>query len=179
MVVGDTVELEVQYKGNPPPQIGWKKGSDSVIPNDTRIILEHDEASMSQKLTIHNLTKSDTAWYTCSAVNRSGIASCTCKVDVLEEWETDNRIVGPGTGSSSKKLNSIEKKEDPKTKIPFVPSNIAHFGQDEYDEPHLIVQKSHRLGHISADMREALKSAYMAESAGTFSSFAQPDEYEG
>merc|ERR1711920_610991 len=139
-------------------QIGWKKGSDSVIPNDTRIILEHDEASMTQRLTIHDLTKKDIAWYTCSAVNRFGMASCTCKVDVLEEWETDNRIVnpGPGTGSSSKKLNSIEKdnfnnkKSDHNNKIsyeapkvPFVPSNIAHFGTDEYDEPHLVVQKSH------------------------------------
>merc|ERR1711920_340538 len=123
--------------------------------------------------------------------NRFGMASCTCKVDVLEEWETDNRIVnpGPGTGSSSKKLNSIEKdsfnnkKSDHNNKIsyeapkvPFVPSNIAHFGTDEYDEPHLVVQKSHRLGHISEEMREALKSAYTADSAGTFAAFAQPEE---
>lgn len=147
--VGETIVLEIQAKGNPPPQIGWKKGSDGIMPNDDRIILEYDEQTCSQKLTIHNITKHDQGWYTCSAVNRAGIASCTCKVDVLDEWQLE-AIRGAPEEKEAKGPGSL----------------YTARGDDQYDSPHLVVQKSSRLSHMQPELREALRDAYHAENQG-------------
>ena len=115
------ITLEIQAKGNPPPQIGWKKGSDGIIPNDDRIVLEFNEQTCSQKLTIHNITKYDQGWYTCSAVNRAGIASCTCKVDILDEWEMEHLKGEEENISHAPKHGSLYSKGE----------------KDDYDSPHL------------------------------------------
>lgn len=144
--LGETLVLEIQAKGHPPPQMGWKKGSDGIIPNDERIILDYDETTNSQKLTIFNVTKYDQGWYTCSAVNRAGIASCTCKVDILDEWELEHMRSGEDKdGKHSTGLYSSSK-------------------EDAYqDSPHLVVQKSSRLSHMQPELREALRDAYSAD----------------
>jgi len=84
--LGDTFELEIQTQGFPKPMIGWKRGSDGVVPNG-RIQLDVDDDTGIQKLTVHDAQRYDAGWYTCCAVNKCGIASCTAKVEIIEEWE--------------------------------------------------------------------------------------------
>ena len=49
--LGDTFELEIQTQGFPKPMVGWKRGSDGVVPNG-RIQLDVDDNTGTQKLTV-------------------------------------------------------------------------------------------------------------------------------
>lgn len=154
---GETLELEVQVKGNPIPNIGWKRDASGIIPDDERIVLEFDEISNSQKLTVFNVTKQDQGWYSCIVVNSSGMISSTCKIDVLEDWEIQamNKALAAAENS-----NVAEGVELPHSKL------SSDEASKDYDSPHLVVQKSSRLSHIQPEMREALRDAYSVEAQG-------------
>lgn len=142
--LGESFEMEIQVTGFPKPQIGWKRGSDGVIPNGHRVILDVDDNTNTQKLTVHNATRADAGWYTCCAVNRQGIASCTCKVEILEEWEMEG-----GGGSMAR---------DHGTRL------TGHVDAD--DDHGLVVQKSSRLAKMNSAMREQLRYAYSRDAQG-------------
>ena len=54
--LGDTFELEIKTEGFPKPMVGWKRGSDGVVPNG-RIVLDVDDNTGTQKLTVHDATR--------------------------------------------------------------------------------------------------------------------------
>ena len=91
--LGESFELEIQADGFPIPMIGWKRGSDGIVPNN-RIQLDVNDDTGVQTLTVHDAQRYDAGWYTCCAVNKAGIASCTAKVEVLEEWEMQDNQHG-------------------------------------------------------------------------------------
>lgn len=155
--LGDTFELEIQTQGFPKPMVGWKRGSDGIMPNG-RIMLDVDDNTGSQKLTVTDAQRYDAGWYTCCAVNKCGIASCTAKVEIIEEWEKSDenpRVRSPSKvpasprGSSRMRVN-------------------AHVQSAHYDEEDggLQVQKSSRLAKMDPAMREALRVAYSQDAQG-------------
>jgi len=77
---GDAVRLEARVLATPRPVITWKKGSDQITHSHQTQIYQDDTGYVC--LQISQAELSDTAWYTCSAVNKAGIASCNCKLDV-------------------------------------------------------------------------------------------------
>lgn len=86
---GEDFEMEIQVTGFPVPHVGWKHGSDGIIPDGGRICLESESSNeyTRQILTIRNCTKQDAGWYSCCCVNSSGIATSNCKVEILDDWE--------------------------------------------------------------------------------------------
>ncbi|XP_015269264.1 PREDICTED: myotilin isoform X1 [Gekko japonicus] len=78
---GDSARLECQVSAIPPPQIYWKRNNEMVQFNTDRISMFHD-ASGKVCLLIHNVIKKDAGWYTVSAVNEAGVATCHARLDV-------------------------------------------------------------------------------------------------
>jgi len=153
--LGDTFELEIQTQGFPKPMVGWKRGSDGIMPNG-RILLDVDDNTGTQKLTVTDAGRYDAGWYTCCAVNKCGIASCTAKVEIIEEWEKSDenpRVRSPSKVPASPRGSSRMR----------VNAHSAH-----YDEEHdgLQVQKSSRLAKMDPAMREALRVAYSQDAQG-------------
>lgn len=157
--LGDTFELEIQTQGFPKPMIGWKRGSDGVVPNG-RIQLDVDDDTGIQKLTVHDAQRYDAGWYTCCAVNKCGIASCTAKVEIIEEWEKTDENNNTRVRSPSKIGGSSPRSSRMKIQ--------AHVQSAHYDEEDggLQVQKSSRLARMDPTMREALRVAYSQEAQG-------------
>ncbi|KAJ7316449.1 hypothetical protein JRQ81_002611 [Phrynocephalus forsythii] len=78
---GDSARLECQVSAVPPPQIYWKRNNEMVQFNTDRISMFHD-TSGKVCLLIHNVNKKDAGWYTVSAVNEAGVATCHARLDV-------------------------------------------------------------------------------------------------
>ncbi|XP_044310316.1 myotilin isoform X2 [Varanus komodoensis] len=78
---GDSARLECQVSAIPPPQIYWKRNNEMVQFNTDRISMFHDTAGK-VCLLIHNTNKKDAGWYTVSAVNEAGVATCHARLDV-------------------------------------------------------------------------------------------------
>ncbi|XP_062976855.1 myotilin isoform X6 [Elgaria multicarinata webbii] len=78
---GDSARLECQVSAIPPPQIYWKRNNEMVQFNTDRISMFHD-TSGKVCLLIHNTNKKDAGWYTVSAVNEAGVATCHARLDV-------------------------------------------------------------------------------------------------
>ncbi|XP_053573229.1 myotilin isoform X2 [Bombina bombina] len=80
-VEGEDIKIECQVSAAPAPQILLKKNNDMLQYNTDRIRLIQD-GSGKIYLFIYNVTKSDDGWYTISAVNEAGIATCHARLDV-------------------------------------------------------------------------------------------------
>ncbi|XP_061473204.1 myotilin isoform X2 [Rhineura floridana] len=78
---GDSARIECQVSAIPPPQIYWKRNNEMVQFNTDRISMFHD-TSGKVCLLIHNVNKKDAGWYTVSAVNGAGVATCHARLDV-------------------------------------------------------------------------------------------------
>uniref|UniRef100_A0A8D0DVJ6 Myotilin n=1 Tax=Salvator merianae TaxID=96440 RepID=A0A8D0DVJ6_SALMN len=78
---GDSARLECQVSAIPPPQIYWKRNNEMVQFNTDRVSMFHD-TSGKVCLLIHNVNKKDAGWYTVSAVNEAGVATCHARLDV-------------------------------------------------------------------------------------------------
>jgi len=81
VIVGDSVRLEVRVTAQPMAKITWKKGN-LQINHTAQTQLYTDESGYSC-LQIAKAELNDAAWYTVSAGNKAGIASCNCKLDVF------------------------------------------------------------------------------------------------
>ncbi|XP_062257600.1 myopalladin isoform X2 [Platichthys flesus] len=82
---GTPVRLECRVVGMPPPAIFWKKDNDTIPRTRDRISMTQD-ATGYVCLLIQPTTKDDAGWYTVSAKNEAGIASCTCRLDIYAQW---------------------------------------------------------------------------------------------
>nr|XP_060621323.1 myotilin isoform X2 [Anolis sagrei ordinatus] len=78
---GDSARIECQVSALPPPQIYWKRNNEMVQFNTDRISMFHD-TSGKVCLLIHDVNKKDAGWYTVSAVNEAGVATCHARLDV-------------------------------------------------------------------------------------------------
>uniref|UniRef100_A0A8B9V1W8 Ig-like domain-containing protein n=1 Tax=Anas zonorhyncha TaxID=75864 RepID=A0A8B9V1W8_9AVES len=78
---GDTARLECQISAIPTPRIYWKRNNEMVQYNTDRISLLHDNTGRICLL-IHNANKKDAGWYTVSAVNGAGVATCHARLEV-------------------------------------------------------------------------------------------------
>uniref|UniRef100_A0A8D0HGN6 Myotilin n=1 Tax=Sphenodon punctatus TaxID=8508 RepID=A0A8D0HGN6_SPHPU len=78
---GDSARLECQVSAIPIPRIFWKRNNEMVQFNTDRISLFHDTIGKICLL-IHNVNKKDAGWYTVSAVNEAGVATCHARLDV-------------------------------------------------------------------------------------------------
>ncbi|XP_072262128.1 palladin isoform X2 [Pyxicephalus adspersus] len=96
---GYPVRLECRVLGSPPPQIFWKKENDSLTYSTDRVSMHQDHYGY-LCLLIQGTTKEDAGWYTVSAKNEAGIVSCTARLDVHTQWQTQTpktRKVRPST----------------------------------------------------------------------------------
>ncbi|XP_014905052.1 palladin isoform X2 [Poecilia latipinna] len=78
---GDTIRLECKVDASPPPQLFWKKDKDMLRIDPNRMSLYQD-GSGRQCLLIDRVTKSDSGWYTLSAINEAGMSTCNARLDV-------------------------------------------------------------------------------------------------
>ncbi|NXU58145.1 MYOTI protein, partial [Turnix velox] len=84
---GDTARLECQISAIPTPRIYWKRNNEMVQYNTDRISLLHDNTGRICLL-IHNASKNDAGWYTVSAVNGAGVATCHARLEVATHTNT-------------------------------------------------------------------------------------------
>ncbi|XP_061766812.1 myopalladin isoform X2 [Nerophis ophidion] len=82
---GSPVRLECRVMGMPHPIIFWKKDNDTIPRTKSRMSMQQ-EATGYVCLLIQPTAKEDAGWYTVSAKNESGIASCTCRLDIYAQW---------------------------------------------------------------------------------------------
>ncbi|XP_078268902.1 myopalladin isoform X2 [Rhinoraja longicauda] len=82
---GHPVRLDCRVMGMPPPFIYWKKENETIIANRERISM-HRDATGYVCLLIQPTKKEDAGWYTVSAKNEAGIASCTARLDLYAQW---------------------------------------------------------------------------------------------
>ncbi|NWR57365.1 MYOTI protein, partial [Bucorvus abyssinicus] len=82
---GDTARLECQISAIPTPRIYWKRNNEMVQYNTDRISLLHDNTGRICLL-IHNANKKDAGWYTVSAVNGAGVATCHARLEVASKY---------------------------------------------------------------------------------------------
>ncbi|XP_054654851.1 myopalladin isoform X2 [Dunckerocampus dactyliophorus] len=82
---GTPVRLECRVMGMPHPVIFWKKDNDTIPRTKSRMSMQQD-ATGYVCLLIQPTTKEDAGWYTVSAKNEAGIASCTCRLDIYAQW---------------------------------------------------------------------------------------------
>ncbi|XP_007568427.1 palladin isoform X3 [Poecilia formosa] len=78
---GDTIRLECKVDASPPPQLFWKKDKDMLRIDPNRMSLYQD-GSGRQCLLIDRVTKSDSGWYTLSAINEAGMSTCNARLDI-------------------------------------------------------------------------------------------------
>ncbi|KAM6322661.1 myotilin isoform 2-T2 [Podargus strigoides] len=78
---GDTARLECQISAIPTPRIYWKRNNEMVQYNTDRISLLQDNTGRICLL-IDNANKTDAGWYTVSAVNGAGVATCHARLEV-------------------------------------------------------------------------------------------------
>ncbi|XP_053321357.1 myotilin isoform X2 [Spea bombifrons] len=78
---GDNIQMECQVCARPQPTILLKKNNEMLQYNTDRIRLLQ-ESNGQIYLFIYNVKKSDDGWYTISAVNEAGVATCHARLDV-------------------------------------------------------------------------------------------------
>ncbi|XP_043113117.1 myotilin isoform X2 [Puntigrus tetrazona] len=78
---GDGVRLECKVTASPAPQIYWKKDKEMLRVDPRRMSLSQD-ALGKQCLVIDPVIKSDSGWYTVSAINEAGMSTCNTRLDV-------------------------------------------------------------------------------------------------
>ncbi|XP_023650724.1 myotilin isoform X1 [Paramormyrops kingsleyae] len=78
---GDTVRLECKILASPAPQLYWKKDKEMLSLNPSRMSLYQDNTGQ-LCLLIDQVEKTDAGWYTVSAINEAGMASCNARLDV-------------------------------------------------------------------------------------------------
>uniref|UniRef100_A0A096LX65 Myotilin n=1 Tax=Poecilia formosa TaxID=48698 RepID=A0A096LX65_POEFO len=86
---GDTIRLECKVDASPPPQLFWKKDKDMLRIDPNRMSLYQD-GSGRQCLLIDRVTKSDSGWYTLSAINEAGMSTCNARLDIGNTWHEKN-----------------------------------------------------------------------------------------
>nr|XP_036854716.1 palladin isoform X4 [Manis javanica] len=91
---GYPVRLECRVLGVPPPQIFWKKENESLTQSTDRVSM-HQDSRGSLCLLIQGATREDAGWYTVSAKNEAGIASCTARLDVHTQWHQQPQSTRP------------------------------------------------------------------------------------
>ncbi|XP_036746813.2 palladin isoform X1 [Manis pentadactyla] len=91
---GYPVRLECRVLGVPPPQIFWKKENESLTQSTDRVSM-HQDSHGSLCLLIQGATRDDAGWYTVSAKNEAGIASCTARLDVHTQWHQQLQSTRP------------------------------------------------------------------------------------
>ncbi|XP_072414067.1 myopalladin isoform X2 [Chiloscyllium punctatum] len=82
---GHPVRIECRVVGMPPPMIFWKKDNETISPYRDRISIQQDTTGY-VCLLIQPTKKEDAGWYTVSAKNEAGIASCTARLDLYAQW---------------------------------------------------------------------------------------------
>ncbi|NXX22362.1 MYOTI protein, partial [Podargus strigoides] len=82
---GDTARLECQISAIPTPRIYWKRNNEMVQYNTDRISLLQDNTGRICLL-IDNANKTDAGWYTVSAVNGAGVATCHARLEVASKY---------------------------------------------------------------------------------------------
>lgn len=102
---GDTVRLECKVDASPPPQLFWKKDKDMLRIDPNRMSLYQD-GSGRQCLLIDRVTKSDSGWYTLSAINEAGMSTCNARLDVGTR-STPAMKVAPPASKTLKLLSSL------------------------------------------------------------------------
>ncbi|KAM8974179.1 myotilin [Pelodytes ibericus] len=78
---GDNIQMECKICASPQPEILLKKNNEMLQYNTDRIRLLQD-SNGAIYLFIYDVKKSDDGWYTISAVNEAGIATCHARLDV-------------------------------------------------------------------------------------------------
>ncbi|XP_069508722.1 myotilin isoform X2 [Ambystoma mexicanum] len=78
---GDTVRIECHVSAVPFPQILLKRNNEMLQYNTDRIRLLQD-SNGKICLIMYNVNKKDDGWYTISAVNQAGVATCHARIDV-------------------------------------------------------------------------------------------------
>lgn len=91
---GDTVKIECQVAAVPFPQILLKKNNEMLQYNTDRIRLLQD-SNGKISLLIYNVSKKDDGWYTISAVNEAGVATCHARVDVGTRFNPNTQAPKP------------------------------------------------------------------------------------
>lgn len=79
---GQSVKLDVDVKGEPPPTITWSLGSKAL---STSANMKIDNEDYNTKLTLTNTTRKDTGKYIIKAVNDSGQDEADVEVIVLDK----------------------------------------------------------------------------------------------
>ncbi|XP_015244618.1 PREDICTED: palladin-like [Cyprinodon variegatus] len=102
---GDTVRLECKVDASPPPQLFWKKDKDMLRIDPNRMSLYQD-GSGRQCLLIDRVTKSDSGWYTLSAINEAGLSTCNARLDVGTRTTPAMKTAPPGS-KTLKLLSSL------------------------------------------------------------------------
>ncbi|KAG8183020.1 hypothetical protein JTE90_017107 [Oedothorax gibbosus] len=88
----ESVELAVEYDGNPKPTLKWQKdGKDIVIDDDHYEVTKKDNTEV---LTINDVTKEDSGEYTCVVTNSSGSEKTTSTVTVKESTNSPKFVKG-------------------------------------------------------------------------------------
>ncbi|KAM6091328.1 myopalladin isoform 1-T1 [Theristicus caerulescens] len=82
---GYPVRLECRVVGMPPPIFYWKKDNETIPSNRERMSM-HQDTTGYVCLLIQPAKKADAGWYTLSAKNEAGIASCTARLDIYAQW---------------------------------------------------------------------------------------------
>nr|CAJ83213.1 titin immunoglobulin domain protein (myotilin) [Xenopus tropicalis] len=80
-IEGENIKIECLISAIPQPQILLKKNNEMLRYNTDRIRLYQDDSGR-VSLVIYNVNKTDDGWYTISAVNEAGVATCHARLDV-------------------------------------------------------------------------------------------------
>ncbi|OCT88479.1 myotilin [Xenopus laevis] len=80
-IEGENVKIECLVSAMPQPKILLKKNNEMLRYNTDRIRLYQDDSGR-VSLVIYNVKKTDDGWYTISAVNEAGVATCHARLDV-------------------------------------------------------------------------------------------------
>ncbi|KAG8439144.1 hypothetical protein GDO86_005383 [Hymenochirus boettgeri] len=102
---GETIKMECLVPAKPRPEILLKKNNEMLNYNNDKIRLLQD-TSDKISIFIHNVRKPDDGWYTISAINEAGIASCHVRLEVAslvktQMSNTKQIKVTPNVGSFS------------------------------------------------------------------------------
>lgn len=78
--VGQTVEYDVPFSGEPPPEATWSVDGNNIYPSNRVVIKTKDEGS---HIIIKDCQRSDAGAYTLKIHNDSGTDSCTANVTIV------------------------------------------------------------------------------------------------
>jgi len=93
---GDRLELKVQVKGDPDPQVTWTKDSKAISSSD---IMEVKYKNGVASVTINEIFPEDAGKYTCKATNSKGSVETSSKV-VITAMDKKKAVNGTTNGTS-------------------------------------------------------------------------------